>query len=55
MKLHLGKFRLVVRKKTTSEQVVGHCKRLPREGAAASSPSEFKECLGDTLSHTVYF
>ncbi|KFU99604.1 hypothetical protein N340_07148, partial [Tauraco erythrolophus] len=52
-KTHQGKFRLDVRKQFSTERVVSHWNRLPREAVRASSLSEFKEHLGDTLSHMV--
>jgi len=53
MKLCQGKFRLDSRKRFFTEKVFGHWNRLPREVVMASSLSEFKEHLDDTLSHMV--
>jgi len=53
MKLHQGKFRLDIRKKSFTERVVGHWNRVPREVVTASSLSEFKECLDGALNHMV--
>ena len=53
MKLRQGKFRVDIRKRLFTKRVVGHWNRLPREVGTAPSLSELKECLDDTLSHTV--
>ena len=53
MKLHQGKFRLDVRKRFSTERVVGDWNRLPGEVVTAPSRSEFKEHLDDALSHMV--
>lgn len=53
MKLHQGKLSLDIRKKFFTNRVIGHWNRLPKEMVIAPSLSEFKECLDNTLSHTI--
>jgi len=42
-----------IRKKFFTGRVSGRWTRLPREADTAPSLSEFKECLGDALSHMI--
>lgn len=44
-----------VRKRFSTERVLGHWNRLPREVVMALSLSEFREYLDIALSHMVYF
>lgn len=53
MKLHLGRFRLDIRKSFFTKRVVGHWHRLPREVATAFSLLEFRKPLDNTLRHMV--
>lgn len=48
-----GEFSVVIRKRFLTERVVWHWSRLPWELVITPSPSEFKECLGNTLSPVV--
>ena len=51
MKLHQGKFILVIRKRFFTERVVSHWNRVSRSAVTARNLPEFKECLDDGLSH----
>lgn len=53
MKLHQGKFRLDTGKSLFTERVDSHWNNLPKEVVRSPSPSEFKECLDEALSHMV--
>lgn len=46
---------LHIRKAVFTERMVGHWNKLPREAVAASSLSEFRKHLDDTLRHMVWF
>ena len=48
-----GKFSWDRGKRFITEGMLGHWSSLSREAVPAPSLSEFKETLGDALSHTV--
>lgn len=51
MKLSRRRFRLVIRKKFSTQWVAKHWNRLPRVPVTAPSLSELKKHLGNTLRH----
>lgn len=53
-KLGQGRFRLGIRKNFFAQMVVGHWNRLLREMFAILSLMEFKECLDNTLRHSIF-
>lgn len=53
--LHQGKFRLKIRKRFCPQRVAGPWNKLPRKVVVAPSLPELKECLDNTLGHSVLF
>jgi len=53
LKLHQGRFRLGIREDFSTERVVKHSNRLPREVVESPSPEVFKKSVDMALQNTV--
>jgi len=53
LKLHQGRFRLVIRNNFCTESAIEHWNRLPREVVESPSPEVFKKCVDVALRDMV--